>query len=809
MQATLTAPGLYLRGIETPAEPPLESGVAGFVGIAERGPLNSPQALLGWSEYVDTFGSFIPFGYLADSVFGFFRNGGEKCWVVRVADASALVASTPAGQCAHVIPLAQAATEFADHNGDSTLRVVALDPGGWGNAVAIRAAASSASQIRVAVLTQPTAIADTEIFVDSVTDLRPGAALRITEPDGSSGAVALVIGAAPADLNTALGRVTLAGTVGRVFAAGSVVHSAGLRVEAAFRGRREVFDRLSLRQDHARYLVPLINGTDAISDYGERRRRGISSLIRVQHVLGGGGASRFPPIVEERTLAGGGDGFTQARATFVDGAADPLVTIVATQDLGSAGNGLRVVARPFATTSAVPVPDGSGVRDRVVVDDASGFEAGVQVRLGGLAAPPVETATPAAVDPDTQVLQLPADLAQPHAVGETVAVADRFTLEARRTGEREPLETIRNVSGNVAAGARFIRTALQNESERLCADTPPAPFSTVLPTADASVSIELVGGLDPGEIDARYYTGYQADGTHFHPPTLPPATLVGLATLEAIEDISLVAVPDIVRVAPADITAAQTSVLRHCARLGDRFALLDSPGGDEGPTPETWVAGLGDPSLRRFGAAFHPWVQSTTDGVPRPTPPTGLIAGLFARSDRTRGVNKAPANERLKGAFGLDPSIDRNRHAVLNPLGVNCVVKLEQGEVRLMGARTLSDDPVARYVNIRRTILSVKKTLSRRMLWAVFEPIGPALYQRLEAALSTYLESLLARGVTASQRTAEAFYVRCNEATNPDAQVRAGTVVAEIGLALLAPAEFIVLTARRTPDAVQVIEEEV
>jgi phage tail sheath protein FI len=95
------------------------------------------------------------------------------------------------------------------------------------------------------------------------------------------------------------------------------------------------------------------------------------------------------------------------------------------------------------------------------------------------------------------------------------------------------------------------------------------------------------------------------------------------------------------------------------------------------------------------------------------------------------------------------------------------------------------------------------------MLWAVFEPIGPALYLRLESALTTYLESLLAKGVTASQRTAEAYYVRCDEGTNPDAQVRAGTVVAEIGIALLAPAEFIVLTARRTPDAVHVIEEEV
>jgi uncharacterized protein len=809
MQGTLKAPGLYLRGIETPPAPPLESGVTGFVGIAERGPLNSPQPLTGWSDYVDTFGGSVSFGYLADSVFGFFRNGGEKCWVVRVADTSRLGLSTPAGQCTHSEPLAAAGTELTDHNGDPSVRIVALDPGGWGNAVQVRAAESAAPLLRVGVLTQPTTDASMEVFMDSVIDLRPAGSIRITEPDGVSNPTDLVIGAAPAALNATLGRAALDAAVGRVFPIGSVVHAPGLRLEADFRGRREVFDRLSLRADHARYFVPLINGTESVIDYGERRRRRISSLIRVEHLTGAGGESRFPPVVAAPTLEGGGDGFTQARAAFVNAASDPLVTIVATRDRGSAGNGLQVVARPFATLTALPIPDVSGVADRIVVEEIDGFQAGEEVRLGDLANPAVATAIPAVVDEAAQVLQLPGPLPQPHAIGETVAVADRFTLEVRRAGEREPREIIRNVSGDLAAGARFIRTALESESESLCADTPPAPFDTVVQAIGTAPEIELVDGADPGDIDARYYTGYEANGAPFHPPELPPAALVGLATLEAIDDISLVALPDIVRVAAADVMAAQSSVLRHCARMGDRFALLDSPGERAGLTTEAWAAGLGDPTLRRFGAAFHPWVRSTADGAERLTPPSGAVAGLFARSDRMRGVNKAPANERLKGAFGLEPSVDRDRQAVLNPLGVNCVLKLEQGEVRLMGARTLSDDPVARYVNIRRTILNVKKALSRRMLWAVFEPIGPGLYQRLESALSTYLESLLAKGVTASQRTSEAFYVRCNEGTNPAAQARAGTVVAEIGIALLAPAEFIVLTARRTPDAVQVIEEEV
>ncbi len=811
MEPNLTAPGLYLRGRENAPALPLESAVTAFVGITERGPLNLPQALMGWSDYEDIFGGGVAFGYVAESVFSFFRNGGEKGWVVRAADTSKLVAVPPPASCPRVEPLARAQAVVQDESGSDVLRISALDPGGWGNRLRVRISTSLAALIPIGVLTAPAAVVDTQAFVNPVADLQPGGIMRIANPDGVSGARDFRIQSAAGALNPLTGAVDLTTPVGVIYPTGSLVFAPGFRLEAEFRGRSEVFDRLSINPAHVRFCERLINGTEVLGDYTERRRLGLSILIAIERIAPG------TPLFRPRDTAplpqvpmrGGGDGFTQARASFVDAASNPLVTLFAKRDRGSAGNELRVVARPFSTRTAVPAPDSSGTLDVVTVEQMAGFQPGEPVRFGDLATPPSEIATPSLVDPSASTLRFPANLAAPHPLGETVAVAGRFTLDSLQGDAREPLESVRNLSGNAAAGARFLPTALLAESVLLCSDSPPAPFDTPVLAGQTSAEIELGGGADPGQMDPRYYTGYAADGSLFFPPELPPGTRVGLASTEDLDDVTLVVAPDLVRLGAADLIGAQTALLDHCVRSGDRFALLDSPRGGVNLSTEDWINSLGGAERRRFGAAFHPWVQSTFERSPKLTPPSGFVAGLFARTDRAQGINKAPANEFLKGAEALVPVIDRRTHGVLNSLGVNCILKLEDGEIRLMGARTLSRDPVSRYINIRRTLLAVKRTLQRRMLWTVFEPAGPALCRRIESTVTTFLESLLAKGVTASQRAAEAFYVKCNSETNPPGQLEQGTVVTEIGLALIAPAEFIILTARRTPDAVQVIEEEI
>jgi phage tail sheath protein FI len=329
-------------------------------------------------------------------------------------------------------------------------------------------------------------------------------------------------------------------------------------------------------------------------------------------------------------------------------------------------------------------------------------------------------------------------------------------------------------------------------------------------------------------MDYRFYTGYEPDGSFFTPPGpgVLPSDRVGLAAFEAIDEISLVAMPDLAHLFRENVEAAnvllpfitaQRDLLKHCAKMGERFALLDPIQNATPAEISEWPQHFPEKELQKFGALYYPWVYATFDTHERPVPPSGLLAGVTAYSDILNGVHKAPANAVVKGAFDLGilvngefqtTVVDRELQNDLNPEGVNCLRKFESGAIRIHGARTLNLELESRYVNIRRIVLSVVKELSRNMLWTVFEPNDPTLWKRIETSLTRFFQSMLAKGMTASNRPSEAYFVKCSSETNPDEQVLRGEVVAEVGIALLAPAEFIVLTARRTPGNLRVIEEE-
>ncbi|MCP4662007.1 MAG: phage tail sheath family protein [bacterium] len=269
------------------------------------------------------------------------------------------------------------------------------------------------------------------------------------------------------------------------------------------------------------------------------------------------------------------------------------------------------------------------------------------------------------------------------------------------------------------------------------------------------------------------------------------------------------AIPDLHRaVTGPDFPSAQTRMLHHCALLGDRFALLDAPPGATAAEIESWTSGF-DPRLAKNGALYFPWVTGAFEDARRQVPPCGFVAGLIADSDRRSGVAKAPANAALKGVVDLAAAVDREAQQRLNPAGVNCIRKFEDGQVRLFGARTLSGDPRFVYVNVRRTLLSVVKALSRSLAWAVFEPNDRWLRRRLESTVTGYLASLVAKGMTAGPRPQDSFYVKCDAENNPAASRDLGQVIAEIGLAIADPAEFIVLTARKSPESLSIVEEDV
>jgi phage tail sheath protein FI len=276
-----------------------------------------------------------------------------------------------------------------------------------------------------------------------------------------------------------------------------------------------------------------------------------------------------------------------------------------------------------------------------------------------------------------------------------------------------------------------------------------------------------------------------------------------LEAFEAIDEIAIVAAPGISDANTRD------KIVTHCAqRTKDRFAIFDSPQVVE--TGGALDLTLLDPKNSKtvvpnnsdYAAFYFPWIQvfdpatkaadTTSDGLIF-VPPSGHVAGVYARVDSERGVHKAPANETLLGALGLRYNLSKNQQDGLNPQGVNCIRNMN-GNIRVWGARTVggSDNADLKYINVRRTLLYLRESIDEGTQWVVFEPNTPALWQKITRNVTAFLLNVWRSGALFGNTEAEAFYVKCDKENNPDESRDLGQVVTEVGVAIVRPAEFVI-----------------
>jgi hypothetical protein len=302
---------------------------------------------------------------------------------------------------------------------------------------------------------------------------------------------------------------------------------------------------------------------------------------------------------------------------------------------------------------------------------------------------------------------------------------------------------------------------------------------------------------------------------------------VGIDVLEEIDEIAMVAAPGYTD------AASYEAILGHCERLKDRVAILDVPqdipdfgalqnvatmsarrassggsdeSGDASPTPP------GTPGVRPrqsdggFGAVYFPWIQVLDPLAPRSTggngqqgpplvyvPPSGHMAGIWARTDTRRGVHKAPANETIVEATGLRYYITRQDQDQLNPIGVNCLRYFGREGFRVWGARTLAAGSSEwRYLNVRRLFNMIEESIEENTRWTVFEPNDRTLWRNIRRDVGAYLRRVWRDGALFGRTPEEAFFVKCDEETNPPENIDAGIVAVMIGIAPVKPAEFVI-----------------
>jgi phage tail sheath protein FI len=291
-----------------------------------------------------------------------------------------------------------------------------------------------------------------------------------------------------------------------------------------------------------------------------------------------------------------------------------------------------------------------------------------------------------------------------------------------------------------------------------------------------------------------------------------------LERFEAVDEIAIVAAPlpptrDAEALDAEALNAVHAALLAHCEQMEDRVAVLDSALDitDDNLVISSDASGIWRPSSPKgYGAFYFPWIEVADPlggvGDRVAVPPSGHVAGIYARSDAQRGVHKAPANEVVLGALGTRYPVSKARQAALNPGGVNCIRDFG-GTIKVYGARSLASDPQGdpewTYINVRRLVNYLRESIDEGTQWVVFEPNAPELWSRIRRNVGAFLTTVWASGALVGATPEQAFYVRCDETTNPPEVRDLGRVVAEIGVAVVRPAEYVVFRLSQWAGAAQ------
>ena len=264
-----------------------------------------------------------------------------------------------------------------------------------------------------------------------------------------------------------------------------------------------------------------------------------------------------------------------------------------------------------------------------------------------------------------------------------------------------------------------------------------------------------------------------------------PGKRTGLQAFLENGNVSIMAIPGVT------LPEVQSALIAFCENKKSCFAILDIP---MELTKTNDVANFRDMYDSTYAAMYHPWLQMYDAGSKHAAyfPPSGAMAGIYARSDNERGVHKAPANEVVRGCTGLSCSYNTGEQDILNPLGVNLIRAFPGRGIRVWGARTISSNGLWKYVNVRRLFIYVEESIKANTNWVVFEPNSEALWSRVTRTIANFLATCWRDGALAGSSPDQAFFVECGPTTMTQDDIDNGRLICQIGIAPVKPAEFVI-----------------
>ena len=346
--------------------------------------------------------------------------------------------------------------------------------------------------------------------------------------------------------------------------------------------------------------------------------------------------------------------------------------------------------------------------------------------------------------------------------------------------------------GDDATGFTVLGALFAASSALVAGSSPPVPDleSAVQDPGSSDLERSLDILLEHGTLGSD---GILPPASFYEGAELADGTKTGLVSLEDLDDISIVAAPGSSHNYLTDtdrVHAIISAVLTHAQYMRYRVAVIDA-GNDMTIGQVRDMRGLFDSS---WGALYYPWIEilDPVTNQPNEMPPSGFVAGIYARNDINRAVYKAPANEVVNLAIGFEKMLNKAQQEVLNPVGVNCFRFFEGRGFRLWGARTMSSDSEWKYLNIRRYFAYLEHSIDKGTQWAVFEPNGPLLWANVRGTIDEFLFNEWQNNALLGDKPEKAYFVKCDRSTMTQNDLDNGRLVCLIGVAPLRPAEFVI-----------------
>ena len=540
---------------------------------------------------------------------------------------------------------------------------------------------------------------------------------------------------------------------------------------------------------------PVIGQPQLVTSFADYKRMYGGYLSQAAY-----GSNRFLPYAVEQFFANGGARAYIMRAVPGDAKAGSRTTGVlklTAANPGAWAEDLRVVVTP-ASKAKTQVLAVNGAD--LTLKNADGFNPGDVVELfdGKTAA----HATVKSVLDRVVTLDAPCtlDVADTKVGTAKYIKTCEITLTARLG---ETVETFENLSLKPdALNNVCVKTA---KSDLICvevtaakAPAAPAPkekdkdgkeVPAPAPKAASIVPYELCGGTG-SELVLTLQGGSNGSVLTVTPDAFlgkddGPGKRTGLQAFQENGNVSIMAIPGVT--APE----VQASLIAFCENKKSCFAILDVPM-ELKKTND--VANFRDMYDSTYAAMYHPWLEMYDAGSKRSAyfPPSGAMAGIYARTDIERGVHKAPANEVVRGCTGLSCAYNEGEQDILNPIGVNLIRAFTGRGIRVWGARTISSNGLWKYLNVRRLFIYVEESIKANTNWVVFEPNSTTLWNRVTRTIETFLATCWRDGALAGSTPSEAFFVECGPTTMTQDDIDNGRLICQIGIAPVKPAEFVI-----------------